>query len=93
MSTYSFCRGASVSDCGNYLIVNAQQDCRDNLVFYASLVEPLKTGFSTKLELTPVVTKFEADYDVRFFALIFTVSNHEFSVDVSLCAKFQIISP
>jgi hypothetical protein len=42
--------------------VTAQQDCRDNLLFYASLVEPLKTGLSTKLELTPIVTNFEGIY-------------------------------
>ncbi|ODM87864.1 Prolyl endopeptidase [Orchesella cincta] len=54
--------GAEVSDCGNYLIVSPQQDCRDNLVFFADLSEPLKSGLKTKLTLTPVVTKFEADY-------------------------------
>ncbi|CAL8082960.1 unnamed protein product [Orchesella dallaii] len=54
--------GAEVSDCGNYLIVTPQQDCRDNLVFFADLSEPLKTGLNKKLTLTPVVTKFEADY-------------------------------
>jgi prolyl oligopeptidase len=54
---------SDVSDCGNYLIVCPQQDCRDNLVFYASLVEPLKEGISSKLELTPIITNFEADYE------------------------------
>lgn len=59
------CSGAEVSDCGNYLIVTPQQDCRDNLVFFADLTEPLKSGLSGKLTLTPVVTTFEADYIVR----------------------------
>lgn len=54
-----------MSDCGNYLIVSPQQDCRDNLVFFADLTEPLKTELKGKLTLTPVVTKFEADYIVR----------------------------
>ncbi|CAG7708907.1 unnamed protein product, partial [Allacma fusca] len=54
---------SDVSDCGNYLIVCPQQDCRDNLVYFASLVEPLKEGINSKLELTPIITNFEADYD------------------------------
>ncbi|CAG7699270.1 unnamed protein product [Allacma fusca] len=54
---------SDVSDCGNYLIVCPQQDCRDNLVFFASLVEPLKEGINSKLELTPIITNLEADYD------------------------------
>lgn len=55
---------ADVSDCGKYLIVCPQQDCRDNLVFFADLTEPMKTGLKSKLELTQLVSKFEADYDV-----------------------------
>jgi len=57
---------AEVSDCGKYLIVCPQQDCRDNLVYYADISEAMKTGIQSKIELTPLVTKFEADYDVSF---------------------------
>jgi len=56
--------GSNVSDCGKYLIVTPQQDCRDNLVYFADLDEALKNGFTGKLELHPIVTKFESDYDV-----------------------------
>lgn len=51
-----------VSDCGKYLIMMVVKDCRDNLIYFADLE---KTGeIRGKLELTPVVTKFEADYHV-----------------------------
>jgi prolyl oligopeptidase len=56
--------GAQVSDCGQYLLVLPQQDCRDNLVFFANISEEMNTGFTSKLTLTPVVSKYEADYDV-----------------------------
>lgn len=55
--------GAEVSECGKYLLILPQQDCRDNLVFFTEISEQMQNGFSTKLELTPVVTSFEADYD------------------------------
>lgn len=51
-----------VTDCGKYLIVMVVKDCRDNLIYFADLE---KTGdIKGQLELTPVVTKFEADYHV-----------------------------
>lgn len=51
-----------MSDCGNWLIVTAHKDCRDNLIYFA----PLKAGvpISNNLPLTQVVDKLEADYDV-----------------------------
>ena len=58
------CSGAAVSDCGNYLIVTPQQECKENLVFYADLVEPIANGLKDKLLLTPVISQFESDYDV-----------------------------
>jgi len=33
------CSGAEVTDCGNYLIVLPQQECRDNMVYFADLVD------------------------------------------------------
>jgi prolyl oligopeptidase len=33
------------------------------LIFYANLQEPIRAGLKEKLSLTPIVTKFEADYD------------------------------
>lgn len=53
-------RGASVSDCGKYLIVTPVQDCKDNLLYFAELPETI-TG---KIELTPIVDKLEAEYEV-----------------------------
>lgn len=53
-----------VSDCGKYLIVSIVKACRDNLLYFADLE---KNGEITgKIPLTPIVTEFEADYDVCF---------------------------
>lgn len=52
-----------MSDCGKYLIVSIVKACRDNLLYFADLE---KNGAITgKIPLTPIVTEFEADYDVR----------------------------
>lgn len=55
-------RNAEVSDCGKWLIVTPMKDCNDNLVFFTEL----KPGaeIKGKLNLTPIVEKMEADYDV-----------------------------
>lgn len=53
-----------MSDCGRYLIVTAQKECRDNLVFFADL-EALPNGIEGPIAITPVVDKLEHDYDVR----------------------------
>lgn len=52
-----------MSDCGKYLIVPIVKACRDNLLYFADLE---KNGPITgKIPLTPIVTEFEADYDVN----------------------------
>ncbi|CAG0897700.1 unnamed protein product [Darwinula stevensoni] len=57
--------GATVSDCGQYLFVTPHKDCRDNLLYFADLTAqcggPGK-GPTGPITLTPVVTKFEADF-------------------------------
>ena len=59
-------RHVDVSDCGRYLIVCPQEDCRDNLLYFADLAKLSKdTGISAKLDLTQVVYKFSHDYEVR----------------------------
>lgn len=58
----SFSMG-EVSDCGKYIILSVVKDCRDNIVFYANL-EDSKNGITGKLDIHPVVKKFEADYEV-----------------------------
>jgi hypothetical protein len=55
--------GAEVSDCGSYLLLTPQRDCRDNLLFFADLRQ-LSDGPQGPLELTQIVDKFEADYEV-----------------------------
>ncbi|XP_067008331.2 prolyl endopeptidase isoform X2 [Anabrus simplex] len=54
--------GAKVSDCGEWLIITPQKDCRDNLLFFCHLAK-LPDGITGKLELTQVVHKLEADYE------------------------------
>ncbi|XP_076048937.1 prolyl endopeptidase isoform X2 [Oratosquilla oratoria] len=51
--------GGEVTDCGEYLIVTTQQDCRDNLVYYA----PLPQSITEKIPLTNIIDTFEADYE------------------------------
>ncbi|CAG9759660.1 unnamed protein product [Ceutorhynchus assimilis] len=53
--------GGHVSHCGEYLIVTPIKGCKNNLVYFAR-IDPNKT-ITKKLELTPVVTNFEADYE------------------------------
>ncbi|XP_046383824.1 prolyl endopeptidase [Ischnura elegans] len=56
--------GAEVSDCGNYLIVTPQRDCRDNLIFFCDLREAFPDGVvNGKVQLTQIVHKLEADYE------------------------------
>lgn len=57
-------RGAEVSDCGKWLILTPIKGCKNNLIYIGNLEEIKEiTG---KIPLTPVVTKLEADYEVRF---------------------------
>ncbi|XP_060537343.1 prolyl endopeptidase [Cylas formicarius] len=53
--------GAHVSDCGTYLLVTPIKGCKNNLLYFTKL-EPSQK-LTKKLELTPVVTKFEADFE------------------------------
>jgi hypothetical protein len=58
-------RHVDISDCGQYLIVCPQEDCRDNLVYFADLNKLSKdSGISGRLDLTQVVYKFSHDYEV-----------------------------
>ena len=57
-------RGAEVSDCGQWLIITPQKDCRDNLLYFCDLDSLLDNKISGKLKLTQVVHKLEADYEV-----------------------------
>ncbi|KAG0725874.1 Prolyl endopeptidase [Chionoecetes opilio] len=52
--------GAEVTDCGKYLLVTPQQDCRDNLLYHA----PIPPHISGKIELSCIIGTFEADYEV-----------------------------
>ncbi|KAL7631541.1 UNVERIFIED_CONTAM: hypothetical protein RMT77_018157 [Armadillidium vulgare] len=51
--------GADVSDCGKYLILTPQQDCRYNLIYFS----PLPECINTKLQLIPIVRNFNDDYE------------------------------
>ncbi len=58
-----FFSDGEVSDCGRYLLVCPQQDCRDNLVFFADLQSlPNNGSIEGKIPLTQVVFKLEYDY-------------------------------
>jgi Prolyl oligopeptidase, N-terminal beta-propeller domain len=58
-------RDAEVSECGNYLLITPQKDCRDNLLYFAN-IGSLKDGPQGILPLQQIVDKFEADYEVCF---------------------------
>ncbi len=54
-----------MSDCGRYLLVCPQKDCRDNLVYFAELKKDAdgnEDKIAGKIELTQVVFKFENDF-------------------------------
>lgn len=51
-----------MSDCGKYLLVTMYEGLRDNLLYIADLE---KIGEITgKIPLTPIITEFNADYEV-----------------------------
>lgn len=61
---FSRCRHATVSSCGNYLILKIVKDCRGHLWLFADLK---KIGeIRGKLPLVPITENFEADYDVSW---------------------------
>ncbi|KAK3879670.1 hypothetical protein Pcinc_015778 [Petrolisthes cinctipes] len=49
-----------VTDCGGYLLVFPREGCRDNLVFWATLVPG---SAPARLDLTCIIHKFETDYE------------------------------
>ena len=53
-----------MSDCGQWLIIIPRLDCRDNLLFFCDLKSLPNNEISGKVNLTQVVHKFEADYQV-----------------------------
>lgn len=57
---------SEISYCGRYLIISVQKSTKNNLVYVCDLS---KTGgkFTGKLDLMPIVTEFEADYEVILF--------------------------
>lgn len=57
-------RGAEVSDCGRWLIVTPQKDCKDNLLYFSDLHAVPSGNINGELKLVQVVDKFEADYEV-----------------------------
>jgi len=64
---------------GKFLLVFPQDGAAgENLVYYANLVDPLKTGIRSKLTLVPVVDKFEAlfTYITSNDAVIYFLTNH-----------------
>jgi hypothetical protein len=46
------------------MFVYVSKECHDNLLFFADLSKQAKFGISGKLELTPIVTTFEANFSV-----------------------------
>lgn len=57
------CRSPTVSDCGRYLIITPQKTVKNNLVYFSDLNKTNRV-VSGKLELVPVITELEADYEV-----------------------------
>lgn len=53
-----------MSDCGKYLVVTPIKGCKNNLLYYAELRDDYKV--EGKLNLKPIVTEFNADYEVNF---------------------------
>uniref|UniRef100_A0A6A7FQF3 Prolyl endopeptidase n=2 Tax=Hirondellea gigas TaxID=1518452 RepID=A0A6A7FQF3_9CRUS len=51
--------GASVSDCGKYLLVTPMKCCEENLVFFANIPEKI----TERISLTPIIDKFEHKYE------------------------------
>lgn len=56
--------GAEISDCGRWLFITPRKDCKDNLLYFSDLHSLPGGKITGKLNLTPIVTKFEADYEV-----------------------------
>lgn len=59
-----FCRFSQLSDCGKYLILTIQSDSNNNLLYFADLENAGE--IRDKLPIRPIVTEFEAQYEVRY---------------------------
>ena len=70
---YFVFRGAEVSDCGQWLIITPQKDCRDNLLLFCDLRTLPNNEISGKVNLTQVVHKLEADYEVMLILYILKI--------------------
>lgn len=68
-------RGASVSHCGEYLIITPLKGCKNNLLYFTKFEK--NTEITGKLDLTAVVEEFDADYEViilKYMVLNYMVS-------------------
>lgn len=55
--------GCDISVCGRYLIITPQKGCKDNLVYVSDLHKLPNGKVAGKLDLIPVITKLESDYE------------------------------
>lgn len=61
-----------MSDCGRFLILTPARSCKDNLV-YVSDLQKIDYQITGKLDLIPIVTKMEADYEVNIDELRYCI--------------------
>jgi len=73
VTVYFVFRGAKVSDCGQWLIITPRLDCRDNLLLFCDLTTLPDKEISGKVNLTQVVHKFEADYQVMLILYLLKI--------------------
>lgn len=55
------CSSTKVTNCGSYVLLCPREGCRDNLLYFSTL----PSDVHSKLDLTCIIDKFEADYEVR----------------------------
>uniref|UniRef100_A0A5K3F172 Peptidase_S9_N domain-containing protein n=1 Tax=Mesocestoides corti TaxID=53468 RepID=A0A5K3F172_MESCO len=58
-----FMSSAEVSDCGRYVFVSVHDGCERNNLFYFTDLEKIGYKITGKLEMTPILDKFEAVFD------------------------------
>jgi hypothetical protein len=66
-------RGAEVSDCGQWLIIKPRLHSRDNLLFFCDLRTLPNNEILGKVNLTQVVHKLEADYQVMLILYLLKI--------------------
>ena len=66
-------RSAEVSDCGQWLIIKPRLGSRDNLLLFCDLRTLPNNEISGKVNLTQVVHKFEADYQVMLILYLLKI--------------------